>query len=119
VLTPGVGRDRPVPTKLRCRAEISARIYKSSWRIRRRSRHLRNSWPTRGLAGATAASTDMKHVDADFDVYADPTPDNRALAVLVTPNDGTAPYMLPMDIDCAPKLTTTMMRTLVALADPR
>ena len=36
-----------------------------------------------------------------------------------TPNDGAPSYLLPMDITAARNLTTTLMRTLVALADLR
>jgi hypothetical protein len=70
-------------------------------------------------AEAFIRSADIKNVCADFEVYADPTPNNRAVAVKVTPADGTAPYLLPMDIDCARNLTTTLMRTLIALSELR
>ena len=42
----GVGRERPVSTKLRCRVDTSAWIDSSSWLSRRRSRHSRSSSPT-------------------------------------------------------------------------
>ncbi|HEY5357986.1 MAG TPA: hypothetical protein VIJ82_09935 [Streptosporangiaceae bacterium] len=42
----GVGRERPVSTKLRWRIEMSARMARSSWLSRRRSRYSRSSSPT-------------------------------------------------------------------------
>ena len=41
-----VGRDRPVSTNDRCRADTSARRARSSWVSLRRSRQPRSSWPT-------------------------------------------------------------------------
>ena len=41
-----LGRDRPVSTKLRCRAETPASFARSSWLRRRRVRQSRSSWPT-------------------------------------------------------------------------
>jgi hypothetical protein len=57
----------------------------------------------------------VKNVYADFETYADPTPSNQAVAILVTPKDGGEPYLLPMDLRAARDLDVQLKQTIIAL----
>jgi hypothetical protein len=60
-------------------------------------------------------SSDVKSVYADFETYADPTPSNQAVAILVKPKDGSKPYLLPMDLKAARDLDIQLKQTIIAL----
>jgi hypothetical protein len=49
-----LGRERPVSTKLKCRADTPASSARSSWLSRRRLRQSRSSGPTPAVAPALA-----------------------------------------------------------------
>jgi hypothetical protein len=66
----------------------------------------------------TINSKNLKNIFADFEVYADQNPSSPAVAILVEPTKGEK-FLLPMDVDAARNLTTTLMRTLISLADLR
>ena len=52
----GLGRERPVSTKLRWWEDTPERSASSSWLSRRRCRHSRSSEPTAGRVAGTAMS---------------------------------------------------------------
>ena len=54
-----LGRERPVSTKLRCRADTPVSSARSSWLSRRRRRQSRRSGPTPGVAAAVAMAATL------------------------------------------------------------
>ncbi|GGW09719.1 hypothetical protein GCM10018980_21120 [Streptomyces capoamus] len=88
-----LGRDRPVSTKLMCRAEESARNASSSWDSRCRSRQARSSgpapWPETAEAVGPDAATGMAPTLVETDGPRRPRSPRTAGPRVAAPGQGT------------------------------